>query len=443
MNASNQERYPEPKRAWLLVILLTIAYVLSFVDRYVLSLLVEPIKADMGLSDSQIGLLLGLAFAIFYATMGLPLGWLADRWRRTWLVGIGMFVWSAATVASGFARNFLQLFVARMSVGVGEASLSPCAMSMIADTFPKERRGKPIALYTAAMTIGSSIASLIGALVLVWAKGTADVDLPLIGQVRPWQLTFLVVGAPGLLFAGIFFLLREPVRQIQAMDDPALTGSNLPDMFSYVGTRWKVYGSFMSLVCLMTVCAYSHGWLPATFERTWGWPAEKYAFMNAMVTLLVGPPTVFLCGWLADRYARLGHKDAPLTILVLGTLVHVPAGVIMVLVPTAELAWVFLAITIVGMAMISATNALSLLNITPARIRAQTVALYYMCMSLTGLILGPGTVGFLSEYAFGENNLRYAMAVVPVIYGVIPLLLIPTTRRLYLQQVERLEQAST
>ena len=142
--------YPKPAQAWYIVILLTLAYVLSFVDRYILGLLVELIKADMGLTDWQIGLLLGPAFAIFYATMGLPLGWLADRWRRTWLVGMGVFLWSAATAASGLAKNFWHLFVTRMAVGVGEATLSPCAMSIISDSFPKHKRGRPIAVYTAA-----------------------------------------------------------------------------------------------------------------------------------------------------------------------------------------------------------------------------------------------------------------------------------------------------
>jgi MFS family permease len=423
-----------------MVSLLSVAYVLSYVDRYILGLLVEPIKADMGLSDSQIGLLLGLAFAIFYATMGLPLGWLADRWRRTWLVGIGMALWSAATVMSGFARNFWQLFAARMSVGVGEATLSPCAMSMIADSFPAERRGKPIAVYSASMTIGSSLASLIGATVLIWAKSSPDLNLPLLGEIRPWQLAFIAVGAPGLLFAGLFFFMREPVRQIRALDDPDLAGSNLNDMFAYVGKRWKIFGSFMALVCLMTICAYSHGWLAATFERTWGWPAERYALVNTVVLLLVGPPTILACGYVSDRLAKKGRRDAPLQLLILGSVIHVPTGIIMMLMPTPELAWVFLAINLAGMSIVTATNALTLLAITPAKIRAQTVALYYMCMSLTGLILGPGTVGVLSEFVFGEDNLRYAVAAIPAIFGVIPLCLIPATRRLYRDQLERLQQ---
>ena len=142
----SEHPWPASRTAWSMVILLTIAYIFSFVDRGILGLLIEPIKADLQLKDEDLGYLIGPAFALFYATMGLPLGWLADRRRRTWIVAAGIALWSAATAASGLARSFWHLFFARMGVGVGEATLSPCAMSMIGDSFPPERRGKPIAV---------------------------------------------------------------------------------------------------------------------------------------------------------------------------------------------------------------------------------------------------------------------------------------------------------
>jgi MFS family permease len=432
--------YPGAGRAWYLVILLTLAYVLSFVDRYILGLLVEPIKADMSLSDTQIGLLLGPAFAIFYATMGLPLGWLADRWRRTWLVGLGVALWSAATVASGLARNFWHMFLARMSVGVGEATLSPCTMSIIADSFPPARRGKPIAVYTAALSIGAGVASLIGATVLIWAKGAPDLVFPLVGEVRPWQLAFFIVGAPGLMFSGLFFLLKEPARQIEAMDDPNLKGANLNDMLVYVGGRWKIYASFVSLVCLMTIVAYSGNWWPAMFERSYGWPAERYALVNALVLLGVGPVTVYTSGFFSDRLTARGKLEAPLNILIVGAVFLVPTQLAAPFMPTPELCFVFLALNTIATAMVSAVSVTALLNITPAKIRAQLIALYYMCISLAGLFLGPTTVGVLSERVFGEQNLGYAVGITPLIYGIVPLAIIPITRRLYREQMLLLSQ---
>ena len=211
MNKENKN-YPNSKYAWYMVVMLTIAYILSFVDRYILGLLIEPIKADLGLTDTQIGLLLGFAFAIFYATMGLPLGYLADRKKRTWLVAAGIAVWSAATAASGLVKNFAQLFIARMTVGAGEATLSPCAMSMISDSFPPEKRGKPIAFYTAALSLGAGIASLISAGEMNWAKSEPHLTITLVGDVAPRQFTFVGVGLPGLRLAGLCLFMREPTR---------------------------------------------------------------------------------------------------------------------------------------------------------------------------------------------------------------------------------------
>ena len=151
----SEQGYPAPRAAWGMVALLTLAYLFSYIDRTVLGLLVQPIKADFALSDAQIGLLLGPAFAVFYATMGLPLGWLVDRKSRTRLIAAGVVIWSLATAASGLARSFTQLFLVRMTVGVGEAVLSPAAFSIIGDSFPPERRARPIAAYSMAITLGS------------------------------------------------------------------------------------------------------------------------------------------------------------------------------------------------------------------------------------------------------------------------------------------------
>ena len=172
--AEQNSGYPSTGYAWYTVAILTIAYVFSFIDRYILGLLIEPIKADLGLSDTQIGLLLGLAFAIFYATMGVPIGWLADRQRRTWIVAAGIAVWSAATALSGLARNFTQLFIARLSIGIGEATLSPCALPMISDSFPRARRARAIAVYLMALSLGAGIANLVGGQVIAWSNSCAS-----------------------------------------------------------------------------------------------------------------------------------------------------------------------------------------------------------------------------------------------------------------------------
>lgn len=403
---------------WLTVGLLTIAYVFSFIDRYVLGLLIEPIKADLGLTDTQIGLLLGPAFAIFYATMGLPLGWLADRKNRIRIVAIGIAVWSVATAASGLARNFTQLFFARMSIGVGEATLSPCAMSIISDSFPPEKRSRPIAVYTMALSVGAGFASLLGAGVLTWAKSGGSITLPGVGELVPWQATFLIVGLPGLILSALFFLLREPPRS----GGVAAYGGSLPDMLKHVLGRWRMYGGFVSVFCFMTIVAYSQGWGAALFERTWGWEASYYASINGVVLIVCGPTAVLSAGWLCDRWIAQGKRDAAMKIALFGVLVTVLTGALFPMMPSAPLAMGVYALNNMGIGMTSAMGVTALLRIAPGAIKAQTVALYYMCISMAGLFLGPTAVALLNDHVFGVEGIRYSMAVIPVVFGV-PVLL--------------------
>jgi MFS family permease len=424
--------------AWYTVGLLTVAYILSFVDRYILGLLVEPIKQDLELSDTQIGLLLGPAFALFYATMGLPLGWLSDRARRAWILSAGITIWSLATAACGLARNFPQLFLARISVGVGEATLSPCALSMIADSFPKERRGRPVAFYSAALTLGAGIASLVGATVLTWSKNVSGIELPLFGEVAPWQFAFIMVAVPGLPLAMLMLFLREPTREI--VGNVGETGkAGIRDAFRYVAARKRTYGGFTAMVCVMTVVAYSQGWLPAMFQRTWGWSPEKYALYNGVALLLLGPLCVNLAGWASDRLYATGRKEAPLLLVMFGLVLLVPTGIIAPLLPNAWAAFAMYQLNTVGIATLSATAPTALLNITPGQIRGQVIALYLLVISVAGLMLGPTSIGLLNDHVFGEAGIRYAAALVPLVFGLPVLFTIFRTRRSYLAELDHLD----
>jgi MFS family permease len=416
--------------------MLTVAYVFSYVDRYVLGLLIQPIKADLGLSDEAIGWLIGPAFAVFYATMGLPLGWLVDRKRRSWLIAAGVAVWSLATAASGLARSFAHLFAARMTVGIGEAVLSPAAFSMIGDSFPPERRGKPVAVYSMAIALGSGIASLIGAAVLTWAKAAPALTLPVVGAVQPWQITFFAVGLPGLLVAATFLVLPEPRRHAENARG-AGAGNGFSDMLHHVSGRWTTYASFVSLVCVMTIVAYSQGFMPAMFERTWGWPPERFATYNGIAALAIGPATYVAMGALSDRWTRAGNREAPLLIVLVASAILAPTATIAPLMPGPWPAFSVLCVNTAAIGAVSAVAVTALLNITPAAIRGQVVALYYMVISLTGLLLGPTTVGLLSTRVFGETEIRYAMATLPMLYGTIPLVIMPLTLRLYRAQLAR------
>lgn len=434
--APSADAYPNQAYAWYMVIMLTLIYILSFIDRYILGLLVEPIKADFDLSDTQIGLLLGPAFAIFYAVMALPLGWLADRKRRTWIVATGVALWSFATIFSGLARNFIQLFILRMSVGVGEATLSPCAMSLIADSFPKEKRARPIAFYSTALSLGAGLAALLGGAVVGYAIEGELTTVPLFGALKPWQLTLVIVGLPGLILAPFLLFMREPVRKIEIsaeVDDNA----NLLDTLKYLGKRWPLFVCFISVFCTMTIIGYSTSWGAATFSRTWGWSAPQYGKMVGIMFLIVGPITVNFAGWLSDHLYKKKIYDAPLLIPLIGVPVMTVGAIVWPLMPTPEMAMIVLGITMAGVAMASATGVTALLNIIPGNIRGQTVAVYYMVISFFGLGFGPTTIGLLSDHVFSEQTLRYSMAVLPLIYGLPVLLLSPIIRRLYLVEFHK------
>jgi len=428
--------YPSAAAGWFLVVMLTAGYIFSFVDRYILGLLIEPIKAEFDLSDRSIGWLLS-AFTLVYGFVGIFMGWLVDRGKRLWIVSIGVALWSAATVATGMAKNFVQLFTARMGVGIGEATLSPATFSMIGDSFPTEKRGKPIAFYSAALPIGAGLASLLSGAVIAWTASSGNQSLPFFGELSPWRYTMIIVGLPGLLLALFFLFMKEPVRRPAAASSDVIGGSDFLDALKYLWDNKALYIGFVLVICAMTAIAYSHAFLAPTFERTWGWSPQKYAYVSGITLLLIGPLNMMVMGSISDWWTKKGVKDASLRILYIGFFIMIPSGVIPLFMPTAELAFLVLCINTIGIGIVSAIGVTSLLVITPAEIRGQVVALYYLAISWFGS-LGPIAAGELSSSVFGEHNLRYAVAAIPVIFAIAPLLMMPLTKRLYREQMDRL-----
>nr|MCS5654047.1 MFS transporter [Candidatus Neomarinimicrobiota bacterium] len=225
--------------SWYAVIILLLAYVLSFVDRIIMSLLVIPIQSDLGISDTQMGLLMGLAFAIFYVAIGIPIAKLSDEKSRRIIVSIGIFLWSLMTAACGLAKSFSHLFFARIGVGVGEATLSPAAYSMIADYFSENKLGRAIAVYQSGALFGGGLAFIIGGIVVNYAVNADSITLPIIGVLQPWQIAFIVVGLPGVLMALVMLTVKEPKRT--GMKEEFGKSVSIRDTVSFVVTNWRVY----------------------------------------------------------------------------------------------------------------------------------------------------------------------------------------------------------
>lgn len=430
--ADMQHQYPSPARAWYLVILLTIAYIFSFIDKYLPALLIEPIKQDLGASDTQMGLLLGPAFAVLYATLGLPLGWMADRTRRNTLVAAGVALWSLATAASGLARTFAHLLLARIGVGVGDAALAPSALSLISDSFAPAKRGRPVALYIAAQSFGAGLAMLGGGAVLGWASTRDVIELPLLGVVAPWQFTFIIVGLPGILVALLLLVAREPARE------PSATGGvSMLTTLVWLRHRWRTFGSLTAVVCVMTIVAYSQNWYAALFQRQWGWDITRYATWSGLALITIGPLVVNITGWCCDWLQGRGRPDGPLTVVIAGTLLLLPPGFLAPLMPTGELAFGVWLINLCGLSIVSAAAPVTLLAVTPGEMRGQVSALFYMAIMLGGLVVGPLAVGLFNDQLFAGERLNLACALVPVVVGLPGLALLRPMRRHYSLEVRR------
>ena len=348
------------------------------------------------------------------------------------MVAIGVFLWSAATVWTGLAKSFFQLFAARMSVGIGEAVLSPAAFSMIGDSFPKERRGLPIAVYSMALVIGASIANLLSGGILKWAATVGDVSLPLIGDIATWQFIFLIVGAPGFLIAVVFLFFREPPR----IESSPREGASLSDAFVWIGSKWATFLTFVSIFMCMVAIAYGQFFNAPMFSRTWGWDPSDYAIINGISILLISPLTFFIAGKLSDKRVAAGQKDAPLRLAIFGLFVMIPTAVIAPLMPAGWMAFGVLCLTTVGIGLVSATGVNALLAIIPGDIRGVIVAVYYFFISFIGGALSPPFIGWLNDTYFAGEGLRYAMAIFPVVFGLIPILLAPLTLKLYRRELE-------
>jgi MFS family permease len=392
--------------AWYVTVLLMIAYTFSFLDRQILNLMVGPIKQSLGISDYQFALLSGAAFGVFYTLMGLPLGWLADRFSRKWIITIGLAVWSLMTAACGLSRSFVQLFAARVGVGVGEATLSPSAYSMLSDFFDRTRLPRAMSVYTTGIFIGAGLALIIGGEVVEVVQRTPTAILPVIGAVQSWQLVFIVVGLPGLLLAVWLSTVREPVRQCQTDSAP------IRNLWRLIGAHPRLFIALFLGAALYSIIGYADSWYPELFIRTWGWNVALAGRVNGASSLIAGPAGLLFAGWLSGRMLARGQSDACLRLTAYGAVGIALPAVLMPLMPTATLMAVMLLPIkfFVGFPPVLITSALQM--VAPNRQRAQLGALFLFAVGIIGVTCGPILPAFLNDFVFhDEHALRYSLSI--------------------------------
>lgn len=387
---------PERAAGWGLFILF-LAYTLSFVDRTILSLLIEPMKRDMGLTDTQISLLQGLAFSLVYTVAGVPIAMVADRRSRKGIVAVGVGFWSVATALCGLAGNFWQLFLARMGVGVGEASLGPCAYSLIADMFPEERRGRAMAIYGAGVKVGAGMALVIGGSVVGYAAAVGSIDTPF-GPLRAWQLVFVIVGLPGLIVAALAMTIPEPARAQGA----AASG---PPVLPFVRANARAIAwHFIGLGLCATTAVAVTSWVPSFYIRVHGFTAAEIGWMLGLILLITGTLGAYAGGALSDWWSRRGHADATLRAAFLGIGVSTLFGPAAMLVPSAMLSLVMLTVATAFAAFCAPAGGAALQRLVPGPYRARMAALFLLVVTLLSGVLGPISVALATDYLFGDDH---------------------------------------
>ena len=435
---NNNNGYPSSARAWATVAILMVAYVLSFIDRQILNLLVGPIRRDLMISDTQMSLLMGLSFALFYTVCGIPLGRLADTRSRRGLIAIGVLFWSAATAACGMAKLYWQFLLCRIGVGVGEAALSPAAYSLIADSFPAERRATAISVYSMGVYLGSGLAFLLGGLVIQFASAQGDVRLPLLGEVRPWQLIFLLLGAAGLLFTLLMLAVREPARRGVG----AGTAVPLADVGRYIrANRRTVLCHNFGFAGLAFAGYGSAAWVPTFFIRTYGWDAGQVGIVYGGIVAVFGCLGIVFGGRLADWMAKRGSRDANMRVGLYAAIAAVPCVLSFPLMDSGFWAAVLMAPTVFCLSMPFGVAPAAIQEIMPNSMRGQASAIYLFVITLIGLGIGPTAVALVTDYGFGDDQaLRYSLLIVTALAVFSSILLLSQGLKPYRESVVRLQQ---
>ncbi|MCH4269680.1 MAG: MFS transporter [Brevundimonas sp.] len=423
--------------------ILTLTYTLNFLDRQIIGILAAPLKEEFQLSDSQFGLLGGLAFALLYSTLAVPIAWLADRRSRVWIMTVALTLWSGFTALCGLTHSFVQLFLCRMGVGIGEAGGVAPAYSLIADYFPKAQRGRALSVFSLGFPFGTAAGTLVGGLV------AANYG---------WRAAFLVVGGLGVFVAPLLWLtVREPNRgaldgesgqALVVANDPPIAAPRFAKVLAYLLRKPSFWLLAFGATCC-SVCAYGIGaWLPSFFIRSFGLTLSSTAFYYAALTFVGGVVGIWFGGYLADRLGRSSKGAYPL-VPAIALLIAVPCFILAMNTPTLVAAFmpgapsggwkaltlafvVFLAPTALNVAWLGPVSAATQ-HLVPASMRATASSLLLLINNLLGIATGIFYFGWMSDLLrpiFGEESLRWSIYSGMVFYLLAAALLFAASRTL-------------
>ncbi|HTO41622.1 MAG TPA: MFS transporter [Rhizomicrobium sp.] len=437
---SNNSKAPPVagRAAWYAVVILTVAYAISMVDRIILSLLVEPIQRDLNINDTQFGLLQGFAFVLLYATGGIPIARIADHWSRRWVISTGILVWSVMTGLCSVAQHYWQLLLFRVGVGVGEAALSPAGTSMLADLFPKQKLAKAIAIYASGGTIGTALAYIIGGYLLKVFPSETSVFLPILGEVRGWQMVFLVLAVPGIIVGLLALTMKEPQRR----GSRELSASSPKAVIAFLRAHKRViFLHFTGFSFLYVVTWGFVSWVPALMMRRYGMNVTDVGYILGILSFACGVSGGILGGVFTDWLVRRGVADAHMRVGLIAALFLAPTTIIAPMMGGPTACFVLLAGVLFLAHFWSAAATSGLQLFTPPHLRAQITAIYIMCVNLVGYGLGPVAIGLVTDHVFGDPKaVGYSMALVTAFSMPIVIVLLALARKPFAEAVRRFEE---
>ena len=406
--------YPSRGRAWYAVSVLLYANVVSYMARIAISLVVQPIKHDLGISDTRISLLQGLSFTLFFVVMGLPCGWLADRVNRRNLLLPATLLWCAMAILGGLSASYGELFASRIFLGIGEAALVPAGFSIIADYFPPQRRGKPIAIFMGASALGVGLGTLGGGLILKALAAYPDFHLPGLGTLAPWRALFCLTALPGLLGVVALLTLEEPVRH--AAGAPQAAGAARGGFLAFVrgarGALTPVYaGSALTTLAFYALVA----WSVTLFVRHYHLGIPAAGLVVGVINTAVGFLAMYGGGVLGDRLAVGSRPGGRLRVAVPAMGAAVPGLLLLCLAPSTAPAWAIVGLVIANGGLYMAGGAFypAIQDVAPNAFRGQSVAIMLFGNNLIGATLGPTLVALATDGLFHDpDRLATSLAIV-------------------------------
>jgi MFS family permease len=436
--------WPRPAQAWYAVGVFAIALMFNFLDRGVIGLLVQPIKHDLHLSDTRIGLLMGPAFIIFYVVLGLPIARLVDSRSRRAIIGVGVVLWSLTTALCGLARGFWTFFSCRIGVGVGEACNGPATYSLMADLFPKERLARAISVMQFGFVAGNGISTILAGALIAFVSHLQVVQVPLLGALRPWQLTFLCVGLPGLLIALLYTTIIEPPRRGRMS---AATGAELParkaipvrDVVRFINQNRTTYAPMFLSLALQSIVTFGIlNWSATFFVRTYGWDVTRFAYVNGVLVLVLMSSGLIPGSMLAEHWTRQGRDDAHMRVTLLSSLAYAPTAILFPLMPSAPLAFALLGLGyLVSSLQFGPINA-AIQTVTPNEMRGQVTALYLFIFNTFGTGLAPLVIGLVTNRIIGsEAKLNESIVLTAAVFEPIVLLVMWLGLKPYARSIVR------